>query len=91
VRSRFTRTIGLNAVKQKPMPLTYNDIEMEIGYRVDLLVEGLVIVEIKSVEALNNVHLAQTLTYLRLSGLHLGLLVNFNVSSLKNGIRRVIN
>jgi GxxExxY protein len=64
---------------------------MDIGYRIDLFVENPVIVEIKSVEALNEVHLAQILTYLHLSGTRLGLLVNFNVSSLKNGIRRVIN
>jgi GxxExxY protein len=82
---------GLKVEKQKPMPLTYNDVQMEIGYRIDIMVSDLVIVEIKSVETLNDVHLAQILTYLRLSGLRLGLLVNFNVSSLKNGIRRVIN
>ena len=83
--------MGLKVEKQKPMPLIYHNIKLEIGYRIDLLVENLVIVEIKSVEAVNDVHLAQILTYLRLSGLRLGLLVNFNVNSLKNGIRRVIN
>jgi len=66
-------------------------VDLDIGYRVDLFVERKVVVELKSVEALNDVHLAQILTYLRLSGCKLGLLINFNVSLLKNGIRRVVN
>ena len=65
--------------------------KLECGYGVDLLVEGTVIVEVKSVEATNDVHLAQVLTYLRLSGCKLGLLMNFNVTLLKNGIQRVVN
>jgi len=73
------------------MPLVYKGINLELGYRIDLLVESRIIVEIKSVDRLNDVHLAQILTYLKLSGLHLGLHINFNVSSLKNGIKRVIN
>ena len=81
---------GLFVEKQKPMPLYYEGEILEIGYRIDLMVENRIIVELKSVETLTNVHLAQILTYLKLSKLHLGLLVNFNVSSLKNGIRRVI-
>jgi GxxExxY protein len=84
------RKAGLHAEKQKPMPLAYEGEILEIGYRIDLMVENRIIVEIKSVEALNDIHLAQILTYLKLSKLHLGLLVNFNVSSLKKGIRRVI-
>ncbi len=84
------RTFGLFVEKQKPVPVIYDEIKLEIGYRLDLLVGQRIIVEIKSVEALTDVHLAQILTYLKLSGLHLGLLVNFNVSALKNGIRRVI-
>jgi GxxExxY protein len=84
------RKAGLHVEKQKPMPLTYDGETLETGFRVDVLVEGRIIVEIKSVESLNDVHLAQILTYLKLSKLHLGLLVNFNVSSLKQGIRRVI-
>jgi GxxExxY protein len=72
------------------MPLAYEGEILEIGYRIDLIVESRIIVEIKSVEAFSDVHLAQILTYLKLLRLHLGLLVNFNVSSLKNGIRRVI-
>jgi len=77
--------------KQKPLPLVYKEVKLEIGYRVDLLVENKVVVEIKSVEALNDVHLAQILTYLKLSKCKVGLLINFNVSLLKNGIRRVVN
>jgi len=64
---------------------------LEIGYRIDLLVEDKVIIEVKSVEALNDVHLAQTLTYLKLSDCKLGLLINFNVALVKNGIKRVVN
>lgn len=82
---------GLRVEKQKPMPLIYNEIKMDCGYRVDLIVERKLILEIKSVENLNDVHLAQILTYLKLAECKLGLLINFNVSLLKNGIRRVIN
>ncbi len=82
---------GLFVEKQKPLPLVYEEIKLEVGYRVDLMVENKFIVEIKSVEALNDIHLAQILTYLRLSGCKLGLLINFNVKLLKNGIKRVIN
>lgn len=83
-------TLKLKVEKQKPMPLIYNEIKLDVGYRVDLIVEDKVIVEIKSVEALCDVHLAQILTYLKLSGCKLGLLVNFNVYHLKQGIKRVI-
>jgi GxxExxY protein len=81
---------GLKAEKQKPLPLIYKEIHMEIGYRIDLLVEQCVVVEIKSIEALTDVHMAQILTYLKLSQCTLGLLANFNVLHLKDGIRRVI-
>lgn len=77
--------------KEKPLPVVYETIRMEIGYRADLLVEDKVIVELKSVEALTDVHLAQVLTYLKLSGCRLGLLINFNVAKLSQGIRRVVN
>ncbi len=77
--------------KQKPLPLVYKEVKLEIGYRVDLLVENKVVVEIKSVDALNDIHLAQILTYLKLSECKVGLLINFTVSLLKNGIRRVVN
>lgn len=82
---------GLTVEKQKPMPLVFEEVKLEVGYRIDLLVEHKVVIEIKSVEALNDVHLAQTLTYMRLGGFKLGLLINFNVSLLKLGIKRVIN
>ena len=82
---------GLIVQKQKPLPLVYEDVRLEIGYRVDLLVEEKVIIEIKAVEALNDIHLAQILTYLKLSDCKLGLLINFNVTLIKNGIKRVVN
>lgn len=83
--------MGLQVEKQKALPLTYEGNKMEIGYRVDLLIEKKFIVEIKAVEALNDVHLAQILTYLRLTECKLGFLINFNVSLIKHGIKRVIN
>jgi GxxExxY protein len=81
---------GLKVDKQKPLPLIYKDVKLDAGYRIDLLVENGVIVEIKSVDALCDIHLAQMITYLKLSGCKLGLLANFNVKHLKNGIKRVI-
>ena len=77
--------------KEKALPLVYESVLLECGYRVDLLVEKKLIVEIKAVEALNDVHLAQILTYLKLSECKLGLLINFNVQYLRDGIRRVVN
>ena len=82
---------GLFVEKQKALPLIYEEVKLEVGYRVDLWLEKKLIVEIKSVEALNDLHLAQTLTYLKLSNCKLGLLINFNTVLLKNGIRRVVN
>lgn len=82
---------GLHTQIQKPLPLVYDEIKLEVGYRVDLFVENELIIELKSVESLNDLHLAQVLTYLRLSNKKLGLLINFNVKSLKDGIKRVIN
>lgn len=82
---------GLSVVKEKAMPLTYEEVTLDCGYRIDLLVENKVVIELKSVESLNDVHLAQTLTYLKLGDYKLGLLINFNVSLLKKGIRRVAN
>jgi GxxExxY protein len=81
--------LGLHVEKQKGLPLIYNQVKLDIGYRVDLMLEHKLIVEIKSVEALNDIHLAQVLTYLKLSGCKLGLLINFN--TVKDGIKRVIN
>ena len=82
---------GLYVVKERPLPLIYKEIKMDCGYRLDLLVENKIIVEIKAVEALNDVHLAQVLTYLKVSGCKLGLLINFNVLKVKDGVRGVIN
>jgi len=76
--------------KEKPIPLVYEEVKLEIGYRLDLWVNKEVIVEIKAVEQLNEVHLAQILTYLKLTKSKVGLLINFNVADLKKGIRRVI-
>ena len=85
------REIDLNVLRQVPMPFEYKQINMDIGYRIDLLIENKVIVEIKSVENLAPVHYAQLLTYLRLSDHKLGLLINFNIKLLKNGIHRIVN
>jgi GxxExxY protein len=81
---------GLTVEKQKSLPLVYKEVKLEAGYRIDLLVENCIVVEIKSVEALADIHLAQILTYLKLSKCKLGLLVNFNVLHLKEGIKRVV-
>jgi GxxExxY protein len=82
--------LGFDVLKEKPMPLIYEERKLDLGYRIDLLVEGKVILEIKSVEVLNPVHMAQLMTYLKLSGCRIGFLINFNVLSLKDGIQRVI-
>ena len=81
---------GLKVEKQKGMPLIFCEMKMELGYRLDLFVENDIIVEIKAVEALNEVHMAQILTYMKISGCKLGLLINFNCRHLKDGIRRII-
>jgi GxxExxY protein len=81
---------GFDVIKQKPMPLIYEEKKLDIGYRIDLFIENKVILEIKSVDALNPVHLAQLMTYLKLSKCRIGFLINFNVQSLKDGIKRVI-
>jgi len=82
---------GLLIEKQKPMPLIYEDIKLDIGYKLDFLIERKVVVEIKSVESLNDIHIAQILTYLKLSNCKLGLLINFNSVLFKNGVKRLIN
>ena len=84
------RQKGLKVEKQKALPLVYKEVKLDAGYRVDLIVEDKVIIELKSVEAINDVHIAQVLTYLKLSKCKIGLLINFNVKSLKNGIKRLI-
>lgn len=82
--------IGLVVEKEKPLPLIYEEVKLDCGYRIDLLIEGKVVIELKTVEAFNDVHIAQTLTYMKLSGCKLGLLLNFYTKSLKNGIKRLI-
>jgi GxxExxY protein len=82
---------GLNVRNQVALPFHYKDSRLEVGYRIDLIVNEKVIVEIKSVETLLPVHYSQLLTYLRLSGMKLGLLINFNSSKLNDGIHRVVN
>jgi GxxExxY protein len=82
---------GLSINREVPMPIVYKEVKLNHGYRIDILVENKIVIEIKSVESLKVVHLAQTLTYLRLGKFKLGLLLNFNTPVLKNGIRRVIN
>jgi GxxExxY protein len=76
---------------QKPLPLIYHDVKLDCGYRIDLLVAGTVVVEIKSVSTLAPIHEAQIISYLKLSGCKVGLLINFNVCTLKDGIRRFVN
>jgi len=82
---------GLNVEQQKPLPLIYERVKLECGYRIDLLAEGSVVVEIKPVDALAPIHEAQVMSYLKLSGCKLALLINFNVRVLKDGIRRFVN
>ena len=85
------RELGLKISTQVPMPLVYKGIRQEVGFRIDLLVEDKVVVEIKSLERLAPVHYAQVLTYLRLSEKRLALLINFNTKVLKDGIFRIVN
>jgi GxxExxY protein len=82
---------GLRVEKEKPMPLIYEEVKLECGYRIDLLIKDRLVIETKSVEALNDIHLAQILTYLKLGNYKLGLLINFNVVHLRNGLKRVAN
>jgi GxxExxY protein len=82
---------GLVVEKEKSMPLVFEEVRLDVGYRIDLLVENKLIIELKSVDVLNDIHLAQVLTYLKLGDFRLGLLINFNVDILKKGIMRVVN
>jgi GxxExxY protein len=82
---------GLKVSKQMVLPLVYYDVKLDAGYRIDLLVEDKVVVEVKAVVGFNDIHLAQLLTYLKLTKCKLGLLINFNVRSLKDGLKRVVN
>lgn len=81
---------GLRVSRQVPLPVQYEGLRLEAGYRLDLVVEDVVIIEVKSVESLSRLHEAQLITYLKLSGLHLGLLMNFNVTLFKDGVRRLV-
>jgi GxxExxY protein len=82
---------GLFVEKEKVLPLVYEEVKLDCGYRLDLLIENKIVVEIKSIDAINDIHLAQVLTYLKIGNYKLGLLMNFNVVLLKNGIKRIIN
>jgi len=84
------KKMGYNVEVEKALPVIYEDVKLDAGYRIDLMVNKSVIVELKSVEAINDVHIAQLLTYLKLSNIKLGLLINFNVKDLKQGIKRFL-
>lgn len=84
------KEVGLKVETEKSMPLIYKSIQLDCGYRIDILVNEKVIVELKTVEALSDIHTAQILTYMRLAGCKLGLLLNFNSKSLKDGIKRLV-
>lgn len=85
------RNRGLGVAAQVPLPVVYEGEKLEVGYRIDLLVENRVVVKVKSVEAIHPIHEAQLLSYMRLSGLNVGLLINFNVLHLRDGIRRMVD
>ncbi len=82
---------GLSVEKEKPLPLVYGEVTLDCGYRMDLVIEKRIVVEIKSVYALTDIHLAQELTYLKLNNYRLGLLINFHVLKLKDGVKRIVN
>jgi len=82
---------GLSVEKEKPLPIIYDDVKLDCGYRLDIFVTNKVIIEVKSVKEMHDIYLAQLLTYLKLSDCKLGLLINFNVLLLKDGLKRVIN
>lgn len=82
---------GITAKKEKPMPLVFEEVKLDCGYRIDILVQDKLVLEIKSIDALNDIHFAQVLTYMKLGNYKLGLLINFNVLVLKNGIQRIAN
>lgn len=82
---------GLDVQKQKALPLVYEEVKLDVGYRIDIIFENKLIIEVKSVEVLNDIHFAQLLTYLKLTDCKLGLLINFNVTLIKNGIKRIAN
>ena len=85
------RKYGLDIIKEKALPLIYEDVKLDAGYRIDMIVNDKFVIEVKSVETLNDLHIAQVLTYLKLSNCKLGFLINFNTVLFKDGVRRVIN
>jgi len=87
----LVHTFDLNVHRQRPIPVIWKDIKLELGFRSDIIIEEKLIVEIKSIEALAPVHAKQLLTHLRLTNIKLGLLINFNEELLKNGIKRIVN
>jgi len=82
---------GFHVEKEKAMPIVFEEVKLDCGYRIDILVENTLVLELKSIESLIDIHLAQTLTYMKLGRYRLGLLMNFNVLKLKDGIKRVVN
>jgi GxxExxY protein len=85
------RSRGFEVATEVPLPVVYEGQKLEVGYRVDIVVEGKVVVEVKSVEAMHPIHQAQLLSYMRLSGINVGLLINFNVLHLRDGIKRMVD
>ncbi|MCT4604111.1 MAG: GxxExxY protein [Marinifilum sp.] len=85
------RKAGLKVEKEKALPLVYDEVKLDCGYRIDLFIESQIVVELKSVDAFHDIHLAQTLTYLKLAKKRVGLMINFNVEQLRYGIKRVVN
>lgn len=85
------RDKGLDVKQQVPMPFVYKEVKLEVGYRIDLIVENKLLIEVKSIDTLAPVHFSQLLTYLRLSDKRLGLLINFNSKYLKDSIHRIVN
>ena len=85
------RRRGLVALTEQKLPVIYEEVKLEVGFRPDIIVNNKVIIEVKSIEAIAPVHRKQLQTYLRVTGMHLGLLINFNVELIKNGIQRVVN
>ena len=83
--------MGFSVERQKPIPVFYDGLKMDVGFRTDLIVENKILLELKSVENFAPIHFKTTLNYLKLTNLHLGLLINFNVTYLKDGIKRMIN
>lgn len=85
------RCRGFEVAVEVPLPVVYEGQKLEVGYRIDLVVEGRVVIEVKSVDAIHPIHEAQLLSYMRLSGIGVGLLINFNVLQLRNGIKRMVD